>query len=45
MDSEGIGHVGIPPFPAPRIRIQPIISSRQNATSVEKLAFNWVNVS
>ncbi|OZC07684.1 transporter, major facilitator family protein [Onchocerca flexuosa] len=41
MDSEGMGHVGIPPFPAPRIRIQPIISSRRNVTSVEKLEFNW----
>ncbi|MCP9261484.1 Hippocampus abundant transcript 1b [Dirofilaria immitis] len=44
MDNDGIAHVGIPPFPAPRIRIQPIILPRQNTTSVEKLTFNWVSV-
>ncbi|EJW85271.1 hippocampus abundant transcript 1a [Wuchereria bancrofti] len=30
VDNDGTGHVGIPPFPAPRIRVQPIISPQTN---------------
>ncbi|VDK80886.1 unnamed protein product [Litomosoides sigmodontis] len=36
VDNDGTGHIGIPPFPAPRIRVQPIISPRRNTTSIEK---------
>lgn len=44
VDSDDTGHVGIAPFPAPRIRMQPIgvILPRRNATSFDKLSFNWV---
>ncbi|VDM94979.1 unnamed protein product [Thelazia callipaeda] len=43
VDNDDTGHIGIAPFPAPRIRAQLIgvISPRRNVTSMGKPSFNW----
>ncbi|MFH4979264.1 hypothetical protein AB6A40_005973 [Gnathostoma spinigerum] len=44
VDRDNTGHVGVVPFPAPRIRPQiliPVVTPRRNITSTERPSFDW----